>query len=507
MGSPPLFYFWLSNNTPIADATNSTYSLNNVPLSDSGAQFSCLVSNFLGTTNSAAATLTVTTNLSPVAVLYSFGGPDGAGPQAGLVQGSDGNFYGTTAAGGASGHGTVFQFTTHHALTSLASFAGINGSAPEAPLIQGVDGNFYGTTTSGGSSNDGTVFRVSTNGALASLVSFAGTNGAVPKAGLVQAGDGSFYGTTEVGGGATPYSGYYGTVFRMASNGAITTLVGFTSSNGAAPNALVWGSDGALYGTAQSGGLEYGQIGYSFGTAFRTTTNGLLTTLYTFNEFHYYDPTTPNSLWAGNDGNFYGTTLWGGWSNGAGTIFRLTTNGAITPLVYFGDTNGAIPQGGLMQAGDGNFYGTTETGGDYGDGTVFRMTTNGVLTTLFSFSGTNGSSPEGILAQGADGNLYGTTTFGGTGYNGSPTSGNGAIFVVFLSFNIPLAITSVALLPTGSVQLTMTGPPGNVFRVVSSTDLLTWQTIATLTNLDGPCTFTDSATTNLTARFYRLVSP
>jgi len=511
-GTTPFYYLWLSNNTPIARATASNYFLNNIPLSDSGAQFSCLVSNALGTTSSAPALLTVTTNLPPTVLsLYSFGGPDGAKPQAGLDQGSDGNFYGTTAAGGANGDGTVFQFTTNHLLTSLVSFTGTNGSAPQGILLEGSDGNFYGTTSAGGSSACGTVFRVATNGALTSLVSFTSTNdGAFPRGGLVQAGDGTFYGTTSAGGGSTPYSGIYGTVFRMTSNGALTNLVYFTYANGAGPEAgLVWGGDGSLYGTTEFGGLDqYGEVGYGYGTVFKITTNGLLTTLYTFLETNGYTPTTPISVLPASDGYLYGTTLWGGWTSGAGTVFRLTTNGAIAPLVYFGNTNGASPYGGLMQASDGNFYGTTETGGAYGDGTVFKMTTNGVLTTLFCFSGSNGSSPEGILVQGYDGNLYGTTTFGGAGYNGSPTSGNGTIFVVLLSASAsPLAITSVALLPTGNVQLTMTGWPGNVFRLMGSTDLLNWQTIATMTNFTGACTFADSATTNLTARFYELVSP
>jgi uncharacterized repeat protein (TIGR03803 family) len=188
-------------------------------------------------------------------------------------------------------------------------------------------------------------------------------------------------------------------------------------------------------------------------------------------------------------------------------VFEMTTNAAVTPLVFFGATNGANPAGGLMQASDGNFYGTTLAGGAYGFGTIFKMTTNAALTTLFSFDGTNGSSPEGTLVQGADGNLYGTTEYGGVGFNGT-YGGNGTIFCYPLAAAPGLfAITSMTLRPNGTVQMLLTGPPGNVMCVLASTNLPNWETIATLTNFAGTMQFTDPAATNFGCRFYQLVMP
>jgi len=131
--------------------------------------------------------------------LYLFSGPDGKSPQAGLIQASDGNFYGTTALGGAFGYGTVFRFTPAGALTTLHSFASSDGATPVARLVQASDGNLYGTTREGGAGY-GTVFRIATSGAFTSLYSFVGTDGANPYAGLIQATDGRLYGTTRDGG-------------------------------------------------------------------------------------------------------------------------------------------------------------------------------------------------------------------------------------------------------------------------------------------------------------------
>jgi uncharacterized repeat protein (TIGR03803 family) len=343
--------------------------------------------------------------------LVSFDQTNGAYPQAGLIQGKDGNLYGTTEFGGPGSSGTLFEMTPLGTLTNLVLFNGTNGAGPRAGLIQVLNGNFYGTTYNGGSNNAGTVFQATTNGALTTLVTFAfaNTNGAYPIAGLVQGQDGSFYGTTAIGG-----TNGYGTIFKLATNDTYTLLVSFGNTNGASPYAgLVQASDGSLYGTTYQGGTNGG-----YGTIFKLTTNGNFTSLYSFTGTN--DGANPYAgLLQGSDGNFYGTTFFGG-TNGYGTVFRYATNGTFTTLVSFGNTNGAYPQAAVIQASDGNFYGTTSAGGTYtngaglGYGTVFEMTTNGTLTTLISFNGTNGASPQAGLVQSTDGNFYGTTANGGT---------------------------------------------------------------------------------------------
>ena len=343
-------------------------------------------------------------------------------PSAGLVQGSDGNFYGTTQYGGASGDGTVFQVTTNGTLATLVSFNGTNGSHPVGALVQGSDGYFYGTTKSGGTNgNNGTVFQMTPAGALTTLVSFNGANGCYPAAALVQGSDGSFYGTTERGGASG-----IGTVFQLTSAGVLTRLVSFNDTNGAAPRAaLVQSTDGNFYGTTPQGGgpnLHGLNQDSGFGTVFRMTPAGVLTTLVKFNGSN--GGNSAGGLVQGSDGNFYGTAASGGnlSSNagyGFGTAFKMTLGGALTSLVSFNLANGYNPSAGLLQGSDGNFYGTTAGGGAGGGGTVFKMTPAGALTTLASFHGADGNSPQAPLIQGSDGNFYGTTTYGGANGRGT----------------------------------------------------------------------------------------
>ena len=387
----------------------------------------------------------------------------GAYPHAELVQGIDDNFYGTTSGGGTNDAGTVFRINTNGALTTLYSFTGGgDGSQPAAGLVQGGDGTFYGTTSGGGTNGgQGTVFKISTNGALTSLYSFTGGgDGSQPAAGLVQGSNGDFYGTSSTG-GATGY----GTVFKISTNGMMTTLYTFgsiTNANGdpldgANPTAaLVQGGDGSFYGTTAAGGTYTNYVwGAGNGTVFKITPNGALTSLYSFGAVHDtnglpLDGANPTAgLVQGKDGDFYGTTYSGGnalitdtdgVARPLGTVFKINTNGMLTTLYAFSGTNdGASPHAGLVQGSDGNFYGTTEfnsyqigcpfCNGAEGPGTVFTMTPNGALTTLYSFSGGNDSgNPLARLVQGRDGIFYGTTSgiFGGP----TPLGVGGTVFTI-----------------------------------------------------------------------------
>jgi uncharacterized repeat protein (TIGR03803 family) len=344
--------------------------------------------------------------------LLSFSNTNGAFPQAGLTLGTDGDFYGTTSLGGSGGGGTVFKVTPNGVLTTLVSFVGTNGSYPTAALALGTDGNFYGTTQGGGSRGLGTVFTVTINGTLTTLASFGGTNGAYPTVALTQGTDDKFYGTTADSGALG--GGYgYGTVFNVTTNGTLTKLASFPSTNQAGQSAaLTLGNDGSFYGTTSLYGGDYGAV-------FKVTTDGTLTSLFNFD---YYStngvyPQAPLTL--GNDGNFYGTTTEGG-SGGRGTVFTVTTNGTLNTLVAFPYTNGFVdPQAALTLGNDGNFYGTTHVGGSGGKGTVFMVTANGTLITLFSFSNTNGANPQAALTLGNDGNFYGTTYGGGSSNYGT----------------------------------------------------------------------------------------
>jgi uncharacterized repeat protein (TIGR03803 family) len=353
-------------------------------------------------------------------------------PTAGLVQGSNGNFYGTTGYGGASGEGTVFQVTTNGTWTTLVSFEGTNGSDPFAGLVQGSDGNFYGTTEYGGTNgNHGTAFQMTPSGALTTLVSFNGTNGSYPAAALVQGTNGNFYGTTQSGGASG-----MGTVFEMTPAGALTTLVSFNNTDGAVPLAsLVQGTNGNFYGTTFQGG-DLGLGGFlgnsGVGMVFEMTPAGALTTLVKFSGANGENPA--GGLVQGTNGSFYGTTSIGGTlsfnaGEGLGTVFKMTPAGVLTTLVSFNFTNGYNPSAALVQGSDGNFYGTTDGGGTGVGGTLFKMTPAGVLTTLVSFNGTNGSQPSAGLVQGTNGNFYGTTEYGGPGGGGTvfEVTTNGAL--------------------------------------------------------------------------------
>jgi uncharacterized repeat protein (TIGR03803 family) len=310
--------------------------------------------------------------------------------------------------------------------TSLASFNKTNGSFSQAPLVQGFDGNLYGTTDDGGMKQMGTVFKIALPGKLTVVHYFCSrtncADGEVPESPLVTASNGDLYGVTSSGGTGCSYCG---TVFAISSAGTLFTLFNFNGSDGLNPLGLMQGSNGDFYGTTSGGGSGSG------GTIFRMTSAGVLTTLYNFEDFNY----PAAGLVEGTDGNFYGTTI--SYADGGyGTIFRMTADGAVITLLNFSGTDGSWPVAPLVEGSNGNFYGTTSEGGPVnnacvstGCGTVFEITPEGTLTTLHNFSGPDGFSPTGALIQGTDGNLYGTTSGGGP-INSKCQFGCGTVFQI-----------------------------------------------------------------------------
>jgi len=311
----------------------------------------------------------------------------------------------------------------------LHSFDGNDGANPYSGLVLGTDGNFYGTTYDGGppkcfrpGNYCGTIFKITPSGTLTTLHDFNLADGANPHASLVQATDGNLYGTTTFGGDlGCNRNGYgCGTVFRITPSGALTTLHNFGSGEGDFPYApLLQASDGNFYGTTVWGGAN------GDGTVFKITSTGALTTLHSFlcSQSGCPDGTWPYaSLVQAVDGNLYGTTPQGG-TNGDGTVFKITPSGTLTTLHNFAYADGFLSEAGLMQATDGNFYGTTAMGGNpgcngNGCGTVLKITPAGALTTLYRFCSqancADGALPYSTLVQGHDGFLYGTTRTGGT---------------------------------------------------------------------------------------------
>jgi uncharacterized repeat protein (TIGR03803 family) len=345
-----------------------------------------------------------------VGLLYSFQlGP--RNPAAGVILGTNGCLYGTSYAGGSNGYGAIFAVYTNGGLSHQFSLDYTNGIYPQAALIQGGDSNYYGTSYQGGENGLGTVFKLTPTGAISNIVSFNGSNpsntGSYPLGGLVWT-NGYLYGTTSAGGpAASGKTAGFGSVFKLHTNGTLTTLTNFNFLNGASPQgSLLLASDSSFYGTTFTGGYT------SNGTVFRVTEKGGVTTLTNLHIFDFGDGSGPCGGLVESNGMLYGTTSSGGNAASNGTIFCITMGGEFMSLLAFDNFNGSNPQAGLTVA-NGLFYGTTYGGGVFGLGTVFAMTADGALTTLAAFDGPSGANPQGVLAADSAGNLYGTTANGG----------------------------------------------------------------------------------------------
>jgi uncharacterized repeat protein (TIGR03803 family) len=412
-----------------------------------------------------------------LSLLDSFDGNHGAGPVA-LIQGHDGNFYGVTTTSG-TGAGCVFEMTPQGVTTILHKFGdgsvSHDGAMPSAGLIQASDGNFYGTTSSGGSAGKGTVFAITSLGAVTILHSFGDgsvvNDGAVPQSSLIQGSDGNLYGTTSQGGSAGE-----GAVFKITLPGVLTILHSFgdgtITGDGVSPTfGLTQDVQGNLYGTTSYGGSANQGAVYKINAQMQTSIlySFAQPTSFAFSSGSVDLPASgpggyyPNSrLILGSDGNLYGTTTASGF--GYGTVFKITPQGQESVLHYFGDgtvssdgREGSEGENPLLQGSDGNFYGTTAAGGSAGKGALFEVTPSGQTTLLHSFGdGTvtnDGITPEAGIIQGSDGAIYGTTSSGGS-------AGLGTIFKV------------VSALPEIASSLSVYGAVGVDFS---------YQTVATQT--------------------------
>jgi uncharacterized repeat protein (TIGR03803 family) len=395
--------------------------------------------------------------------------PDGETPYAELIQGADGNYYTTTFAGGSGacpddvegltpGCGAVVKITPGGVLSVLYSFpfdAGNNttpnGMFPVAGLLQGPDGNFYGVASGGGSSGTdfcqpgpeifgcGTIFKLTPSGHFTLLYSFCGgfgcgsypPDGADPRGRLAFGPDGNLYGTTQQG-GEYNFGFNSGTIFRISPSGAyalIHTFSGFSGTgDGAQPAAgLTLASNGEFYGTTQFGGA------FGNGTVFKMNLAGTVTVLYSFASDDTNGTEPMSALIQASDGNLYGTCYSGG-AYGGGTVFLISTSGVIKKIYDFAPPTGNVgynPRAGVIQASDGNLYGTAGQGGGDDSGAIYQLTLGGVATLEGSFTPALGYAPTGALLQGSDGRLYVTTQDGGG------TNSQGAIDVFNASLPAP----------------------------------------------------------------------
>jgi len=307
------------------------------------------------------------------------------------------------------------------------SFRQNDGSDPQGNLLEGSDGALYGATTAGGSDHHGTVFKVNKDGSghrvLHNFRSI-GNGGRAPQSGVIEGQDGSLYGTTAGGGVAGA-----GTVFKIGKDGtdyltlhSFAEIGGFRSDGLSPYGPLTQSKGGVLIGTTELGGA------YRYGSLFRLNTNGT-----DYNILHHFgyglagDGKNPRgALLQASDGDFYGTTtagpqLWGG----SGTVFAISEDGSHYRLVHSflnRPSDGATPYAGVIEGGDGKLYGTTVAGGGASQGVVFRCNKDGgAYEILRSFSGlgTEGRNLYGPVLEGRDGALYGTTLGGGLHLGGS----------------------------------------------------------------------------------------
>jgi uncharacterized repeat protein (TIGR03803 family) len=401
-----------------------------------------------------------------VKVVHTFTGQNSSDEPSNVTpaQGSDGALYGTTQGPSSANSGTIFKLATAGTFRQLYIFESATGSQPDGGVTLASDGSFYGATDFGGSSNDGVLFKITSNGTYSVLHEFAGgTDGVEPASPPIEASDGNLYGATY---GSTSTSS---TIYKYTlSSGTFSTIYQFGGSYGSnVIGSLLQAANGDLYGTAYYGGTS------GCGTIFEVTTSG--TPLWSYSFPCGTGGANPvGALIQANDGNFYGTASQGGGA-GRGAIFKLTQNHVVSILYSFlgYPTDGQIPFGGLVQGNDGNLYGTTYRGGTSGDGVLFQITTAGTYDLLYSFSNSIGARPRAALLQHTNGLFYGTASGGGKREEGSVFSLDMGLgpFVTFVTTTGGTGQTAQILGQglTGATGVTFNGVAATSFEVVSDT--------------------------------------
>jgi len=346
---------------------------------------------------------------SPTSTQHGLSVGDSALPEGGLVMDSQGNLYGTTFTGGANGYGTVFELVNNSGTWSeqiLYSFDGTDGSEPRGGLIMDGSGNLYGTTAIGGANGHGAVFEmVKNSGAWSEQTLYAfsgGTDGDEPAAALTMDSNGVLFGTTYYGGGGSCFSGILargcGTVFELVNNSGAWSeqiLYRFDGPHGQFPlGGLIVDPQGNLWGTTSGGGSG------TSGTVFELVPNSgtyLLNIVYDFATSG--DGSNPEAgLLMDSQGNLYGTTADGGSAtNSQGTIFELVQSSGYTYKLLHEFASGGVgatnPFAPLVQNASGVMFGTTYSGGTDNVGTVYQLAVAPVRTVATSTSLTYAPNP------------------------------------------------------------------------------------------------------------------
>ncbi len=395
--------------------------------------------------------------------IYNFtGNNSSAYPFSTPAQGRDGRLYVTTS-GTVGGYGSILAVGTDGKAELFHVFDDIHGAAPFGGLVLSTDGNFYGTTAYGGSANAGVLFRISESGKYSVLHEFAsGADGQNPFSPPVEASDGNLYGTTL--GDARVGS----TLYKYSPSTGYSVLREFYKSQGhLIGSPPIQAIDGNLYVTANYGGTN------RCGSVLKLTLSGTLLSSYSF--ACGAGGANPNGqLLQASDGNFYGATQAGGAAN-MGTVYRLNRSGTISVLYSFlgYPTDGGDPDSGLAQANDGNLYGTTIAGGGVTQGTLFQISTSGAYQLLFEFGYKAGQYPYGGPMQHTNGLIYGTVYQGGIGDFGAVYSLDMGLesLISFVRPSARVGQTAQILGQglTGTTSVTFNGVAASSFSVVSDT--------------------------------------